>query len=54
MGDRESNASAQSYAVLDWYKHLRVVDVCDAMDGMGYFDIGLLDPDIRLLWLGMK
>ena len=36
------------------YKHLRVVDVADAMDGIGYFDIGLMDPDVRPLWLGMK
>lgn len=36
------------------YKYLRVVDVCDAMDGIGYFDIGLMDPEIRPLWPGMK
>lgn len=36
------------------YKHLRVVDVCDALDGIGYFDIGLMSPEVRPLWLGMK
>jgi 4-hydroxy-4-methyl-2-oxoglutarate aldolase len=36
------------------YKHLRVVDVADALDGIGYFDIGLMSPDVRPLWLGMK
>jgi len=36
------------------YKYLRVVDVCDAMDGIGYFDIGLMSPEVRPLWLGMK
>lgn len=36
------------------YKPLRVVDVCDAMDGIGYFDSGLMDAAIRPLWLGMK
>ncbi len=36
------------------YKYLRVVDVADAMDGIGYFDIGLMEPDVRPLWLGMK
>ena len=36
------------------YKYLRVVDVVDAMDGVGYFDIGLMDPDVRPLWQGMK
>lgn len=43
-----------TYALLKRYKYLRVVDVCDAMDGMGYFDIGLMDPEIRPLWPGMK
>ena len=36
------------------YKFLRVVDVCDAMDGIGYFDIGLMSPEIRPLWSDMK
>ena len=36
------------------YKYLRVVDVCDAMDGLGYFDVGLMSPEIRPLWAGMK
>jgi 4-hydroxy-4-methyl-2-oxoglutarate aldolase len=36
------------------YKYLRVVDVVDAMDGIGYFNIGLMWPEIRPLWLGMK
>ena len=32
------------------YQPLRVVDVSDAMDGIGYFDIGLMSPEIRPLW----
>jgi 4-hydroxy-4-methyl-2-oxoglutarate aldolase len=36
------------------YKYLRVVDVCDALDGIGYFNIGLMSPEVRPLWLGMK
>jgi regulator of RNase E activity RraA len=36
------------------YQPLRVVDVCDALDGIGYFDIGLMSPEIRPLWSGMK
>ena len=36
------------------YKHLRVADVCDAMDGIGYFDVGLMDAEIRPLWPGMR
>ena len=40
--------------VADLYKYLRVTDVVDAMDGIGYFDIGLMDREVRPLWLGMK
>lgn len=36
------------------FEPLRVVDVCDAMDGMGYFDVGLVDREIRPLWQPMK
>jgi regulator of RNase E activity RraA len=36
------------------YKYLRVADVCDALDGIGYFDIGLMGPEIRPLWSGLK
>lgn len=36
------------------YRYLRVVDVCDALDGIGYFDIGLMSPEIRPLWSSMK
>lgn len=45
---------AESYDLLPRLKYLRVVDVADAMDGMGYFDIGLMDPEIRPLWAGIK
>ena len=36
------------------YRYLRVVDVCDALDGIGYFNIGLMWPEIRPLWPGCK
>lgn len=36
------------------YKHLRVCDVVDALDGIGYFGIGLMDKEVRPLWLGMR
>ena len=36
------------------YRHLRVCDVVDAMDGIGYFNIGLMNPKVRPLWSGMK
>ena len=42
------------YKISEYFKPLRVVDVVDAMDGIGYFNIGLVSQDIRPLWLGMK
>lgn len=36
------------------YQPLRVVDVADALDGIGYFNIGLMDKEVRPLWLGMR
>ena len=36
------------------YQHLRVCDVVDAMDGIGYFNIGLMDTAVRPLWNGMQ
>jgi len=44
----------RSFGLLKLFKPLRVVDVCDALDGIGYFDIGLMSPEIRPLWPGMK
>jgi 4-hydroxy-4-methyl-2-oxoglutarate aldolase len=49
-----SCTTIDTYALLPRFKYLRVVDVVDAMDGIGYFDIGLMDPEVRPLWLGMK
>lgn len=40
--------------LLALYRYLRVADVCDAMDGAGYFDVGLMSPEVRPLWAGMK
>jgi 4-hydroxy-4-methyl-2-oxoglutarate aldolase len=36
------------------YRSLRVADVADALDGIGYFDLTLLSPEIRPLWQGMR
>lgn len=47
-------ATTDPFELRKHYAHLRVVDVCDAMDGIGYFNIGLVSSDIRPLWLGMK
>jgi len=50
----EQSTSSDTFELRKLYKYLRVADVCDAMDGIGYFDIGLMSPEIRPLWQGMK
>ncbi len=40
--------------LLPYYEPLRVSDVCDALDGIGYFDVGLMDREVRPLWPGMS
>jgi len=45
---------ADPFELRKLYKYLRVVDVVDAMDGLGYFDIGLMWPEVRSLWEGMR
>ncbi len=54
MNATPTKQEVDPFELLKQYKHLRVVDVCDAMDGIGYFDIGLMSPEVRPLWLGMK
>ncbi|MBO0869258.1 MAG: RraA family protein [Micromonosporaceae bacterium] len=49
---RFSKADPANLASL--YQHLRLTDVVDALDGIGYFNIGLMDREVRPLWLGMK
>ena len=47
-------ANVDPFELRKLYKYLRVVDVVDAMDGLGYFDIGLMWPEVRSLWEGMR
>jgi len=51
---RPESTDAQAFALRKLYKHLRVVDVCDALDGIGYFDLTLMSRDVRPLWAGMR
>lgn len=37
-------------ALLESFRGLRVTDVCDAMDALGYMDRGQVAPEIRPLW----
>lgn len=54
MGVNQPADDSNPTELLALYRYLRVADVCDAMDGMGYFDIGLMSPEVRPLWAGMK
>jgi regulator of RNase E activity RraA len=49
-----AKTSKDPFEIRKLYKYLRVVDVVDAMDGIGYFNIGLMSPEVRPIWLGMK
>lgn len=42
------------FTVAKLYKYLRVVDVCDALDGIGHFDLHLVSEEIRPLWQGLR
>lgn len=54
MSAATSTSSRDPFELRKLYKYLRVVDVCDALDGIGYFNIGLVSSDVRPLWPGMK
>ena len=49
-----SSETRDSFELRKLYRYLRVVDVCDALDGIGYFDLGLMSPEVRPLWPCMK
>lgn len=43
-----------SFRLKKYYDPLRVADVCDALDGIGHFNLGLVSPEIRALQRGTK
>src|SRR5262245_26454733 len=49
-----ASATADPFHIRKFYEPLRVADVCDGLDGIGYFDVGLVNQEIRPLWLGMR
>ena len=49
-----SDAAIDPFVIREIYQPLRVCDVCDAMDGIGYFNIGLVSGDIRPLFSGIR
>jgi 4-hydroxy-4-methyl-2-oxoglutarate aldolase len=52
--DRRRSAQTDPFKLKPYYDPLRVADVCDALDGIGYFNIGLVSPDIRALSRGTR
>ncbi len=54
MASGSAQAGKDPFELLKLYKYLRVVDVVDALDGIGYFDLTLMSREVRPLWLGMK
>src|SRR5947199_3922025 len=52
--EMSTESQRDPFQIRDLYKYLRVVDVCDALDGIGYFDLTLMDPAVRPLWPGMR
>lgn len=44
----------EPFEIARLYRYLRVVDVSDALDGIGYFDICLMSPEIRPIWNGIN
>jgi regulator of RNase E activity RraA len=54
MSHADTIQGSDPFEVRKLYQPLRVVDVADAMDGIGYFNIGLVDREIRPLWSGIK
>jgi 4-hydroxy-4-methyl-2-oxoglutarate aldolase len=46
--------TVDSFQLKKYYDPLRVADVCDALDGIGYFNVGLVTPEIRALQRGTR
>jgi regulator of RNase E activity RraA len=46
--------SHDPFQIAKLYKYLRVVDVSDALDGIGYFDLCLMSSEIRPIWQGIR
>lgn len=54
MQASQSHDNQDPSALIRLYKYLRVADVSDALDGMGYFNLGLMSSEVRPVWPGMK
>jgi regulator of RNase E activity RraA len=54
MNPEQATEKKDAFAICRLYKYLRAADVSDALDGIGHFNLGLMSPEIRPLWAGMK
>lgn len=54
MTSDNAKPSVDPFRLKKRYDPLRVADVCDALDGIGYFNIGLVSPDIKALSSGTR
>src|ERR671925_1840045 len=54
MSDATATNATDPFEIRKLYEPLRVVDVADALDGIGLFDLTLMDPAVRPLWPGMR
>lgn len=54
MNETNAEQTTDPFELSRLYRYLRVADVADAMDGIGYLGTGLMDPMVRPLWPGMK
>ena len=52
--DNRRVALPEPFRLKPYYDPLRVADVCDALDGIGYMNIGLVAPEIRALSRGTR
>jgi regulator of RNase E activity RraA len=50
----QATPNPNPFEIRKQYRYLRVVDVSDALDGLGYFDLCLMAPEVRPLWAGMQ
>jgi regulator of RNase E activity RraA len=49
-----SGQTVDPFEIRKLFEPLRVCDVVDGLDGIGYFNIGLVSRELRPLWEGMK
>ncbi|EAR52116.1 putative 4-hydroxyphenylacetate isomerase/decarboxylase [Oceanicola granulosus HTCC2516] len=51
---QQDDIHVDPYQIRKHFEPLRVADVCDGLDGLGYFNVGNVSQDIRPLFLGIK